>query len=104
VEESTHAALRAVEREAKRRIDELIGTAAHLLEFSDERVPQIRADLPPTRRCFKINSAGTRMIERNAGSRGRRMGANRSVVKPRIRDLWLRRSSLLSRRDTQRHN
>jgi GTP-binding protein EngB required for normal cell division len=44
-EESIHHALRAVEHEAKRRIDELIGTVEHLLEVSDEGVPQIRADL-----------------------------------------------------------
>ncbi len=44
-EESIHGALWAVEREAKRRLDELIATVEQLLETSDERAPQIRSDL-----------------------------------------------------------
>ena len=44
-EQTIHGALWAVEREARRRIDELIGTVERLLEMGDERVPQIRADL-----------------------------------------------------------
>jgi GTP-binding protein EngB required for normal cell division len=45
-EESIHSALWAVEKEAKRRLDELIGTIERLLETSsNERAPLIRADL-----------------------------------------------------------
>ena len=44
-EESIHSALWAVEKESKRRLDELIGTVDRLLETSDERAPQIRCDL-----------------------------------------------------------
>ena len=44
-EEAIHAALSAVETEAKRRIDELMDTVERLLDAGDERVPQIRADL-----------------------------------------------------------
>jgi len=45
-EESIHAALWSVEKEAKRRLDELIGTIERLVESSsNERAPLIRADL-----------------------------------------------------------
>jgi len=44
-EESIHSALWAVEKEATRRLDELIGTVERLLETSDERAPQIQSDL-----------------------------------------------------------
>jgi len=45
-EESIHAALWSVEKEANRRLDELIGTIDRLLETSTiERAPLIRADL-----------------------------------------------------------
>lgn len=44
-EESVHLALRALEVEANRRLDELIGTIEQLLATSDERVPQIQSDL-----------------------------------------------------------
>ena len=44
-EESILAALWAVEKESKRRLDELIGTVERLLKTSDERAPQIQSDL-----------------------------------------------------------
>jgi len=45
-EESIHAALWSVEKEAKRRLDELIATVERLVETStNERAPLIRADL-----------------------------------------------------------
>ncbi|MGD0776266.1 MAG: dynamin family protein, partial [Candidatus Solibacter sp.] len=45
-EESIHAALWGVEKEARRRLDELLGTVERLLETGgDERAPQLRADL-----------------------------------------------------------
>lgn len=44
-EESIHRALWAVEKEAKRRLDELIGTVEQLLEACEEHAPQIRSDL-----------------------------------------------------------
>jgi GTP-binding protein EngB required for normal cell division len=44
-EASIHAALWAVEQEARRRSDELIATVERLLETGDERVPQVSADL-----------------------------------------------------------
>ena len=45
-EESINAALWSVEKEAKRRLDELIGTVERLVESStNERVPTLRADL-----------------------------------------------------------
>ena len=44
-EEGIHGALRAVEQEAGRRLEELVGTVGRLLEMGDDRAPQIRADL-----------------------------------------------------------
>jgi GTP-binding protein EngB required for normal cell division len=45
-EESINGALWAVDKEARRRLDELMGTVARLVESgSNERAPQIRADL-----------------------------------------------------------
>ena len=44
-EESLHSALWAVEKESRRRLDELIGTVERLLETGDERAPQLRSDL-----------------------------------------------------------
>jgi GTP-binding protein EngB required for normal cell division len=45
-EESINGALAAVEKEARRRLDELIDTVERLVEGGDdERVPQLRADL-----------------------------------------------------------
>jgi len=45
-EESIHSALWAVEKEARRRLDELMGTVERLVESgASERVPQLRADL-----------------------------------------------------------
>jgi len=45
-EESLHGALWGVEKEAWRRLDELMGTVERLVESgSEERAPQIRADL-----------------------------------------------------------
>ena len=45
-EESINAALWSVEKEARRRLDELIGTVERLVETStNERVPAVRADL-----------------------------------------------------------
>ena len=55
-EESIRGALWAVEKEAKRRLDELVGTLDRLLETSDERAPQIQADL--TRLHDALNSIG----------------------------------------------
>jgi GTP-binding protein EngB required for normal cell division len=45
-EESIHAALWGVEKEARRRLDELIGTVERLVESGgNEQAPQLRADL-----------------------------------------------------------
>jgi len=45
-EESIHSALRGVEKEAKRRLDELMGTVEQLIESgSEQQLPQLRADL-----------------------------------------------------------
>jgi GTP-binding protein EngB required for normal cell division len=45
-EESIHSALWAVEKEARRRLDELLGTVERLMESgASERAPEIRADL-----------------------------------------------------------
>jgi GTP-binding protein EngB required for normal cell division len=45
-EESIHGALWRVERESRRRLDELMGTVERILESGgDERAPQLRADL-----------------------------------------------------------
>jgi len=45
-EESIHSALWAVEKEARRRLDELMGTVERLVESgASERAPEIRADL-----------------------------------------------------------
>ena len=45
-EQSVNAALWSVEKEAKRRLDELIGTVERLIETSsNQRAPQLRADL-----------------------------------------------------------
>jgi len=45
-EESIHAALREIDREAGRRLDEFLGTVERLIETAgDGRAPQLRADL-----------------------------------------------------------
>ena len=45
-DESIGSALWTIEKEACRRLDELIGTVEHLLESSrNERAPQLRSDL-----------------------------------------------------------
>ena len=49
-EESIHGALWGVEKEARRRLDELLGTVERLLESgSNERAPELRADLERVR-------------------------------------------------------
>lgn len=53
-EESIHAALWDVEKEAKRRLEELIGTIEGLMESStNERAPLIRADLDRIENALK---------------------------------------------------
>jgi hypothetical protein len=45
-EESIHGALWGVDKEAKRRLDELMGTVERLIESgSNQQVPQLRSDL-----------------------------------------------------------
>ena len=53
-EESINGALWGVEKEARRRLDELIGTVERLVESSsNERAPQLRADLERLERARK---------------------------------------------------
>ena len=54
------AALWGVEKEARRRLDELIGTVEHLVESSsNERAPQLRADLERLEQARKSLAAET---------------------------------------------
>ena len=58
-EESINAALCGVEKEARRRLDELIGTVERLVESSsNERTPQLRADLERLEKARKALVAG----------------------------------------------
>ncbi|HZT69355.1 MAG TPA: dynamin family protein [Terriglobia bacterium] len=60
-EESTNGALWEIEKEARRRLDELIGTVEHLLESSsNERAPQLRADLERLEQARKSLGAEAR--------------------------------------------
>jgi GTP-binding protein EngB required for normal cell division len=60
-EESVNGALWGVEKEAGRRLEELIGTVEHLLESSsNERAPQLRADLERLEKARKSLAAETR--------------------------------------------
>jgi hypothetical protein len=53
-EESINGAMWGVEKEAWRRLDELIGTVERLVESSsNERAPQLRADLERLERARK---------------------------------------------------
>jgi GTP-binding protein EngB required for normal cell division len=57
-EESIHGALWGVEKEARRRLDELMGTVERLLESGGmERAPQLRADLERLRQARKSLTA-----------------------------------------------
>jgi GTP-binding protein EngB required for normal cell division len=60
-EESINGALWGVEKEARRRLDELIGTVERLVESgSNERAPQLRADLERLEKARKSLVAETR--------------------------------------------
>ena len=60
-EESINGVLWGVEKEARRRLDELIGTVERLVESSsNERAPQLRADLERLEKARKSLAAGTR--------------------------------------------
>ena len=60
-EESIHGALLGVEKEARRRLDELIGTIERLVESgSNERAPQLRRDLERIQNARKSLAAETR--------------------------------------------
>ena len=60
-EESINSALWGVEKEARRRLDELIGTVERLVESSsNERAPQLRADLERLEKARKSLAAETR--------------------------------------------
>ena len=53
-EESINGALWGVEKEAQRRLDELMGTVEHLVESSsNERAPQLRSDLEQIEKARK---------------------------------------------------
>src|ERR1039458_978750 len=57
-EESINGALWSVEKEARRRLDELLGTVERLVESgSNERAPQLRADLERLERARKSLAA-----------------------------------------------
>ncbi|MGA2197135.1 MAG: dynamin family protein [Bryobacteraceae bacterium] len=57
-EESIHSALWGVEKEARRRLDELTGTVERLVESSSqERAPQLRADLERLEKARKSLAA-----------------------------------------------
>ena len=59
-EESINCALKDVEKEARRRLDELIGTIEWLVESgSNERAPQLRADLERLETARKSLAAET---------------------------------------------
>jgi len=59
-EESINGVLWGVEKEARRRLDELIGTVERLLESSsNERAPQLHADLERLAQARKSLAAGT---------------------------------------------
>jgi len=59
-EESINGALGGVEKEARRRLDELIGTVEHLVESSsNEQAPQLRADLERLEKARKSLAAET---------------------------------------------
>ena len=58
-EESINGVLWGVEEEARRRLDELIGTVERLVESSsNERAPQLRADLERLEKARKSLAAG----------------------------------------------
>lgn len=60
-EESIDEALWGVEKEARRRLDELISTVEHLVESrSNERAPQLRADLERLEKARKSLAMETR--------------------------------------------
>jgi hypothetical protein len=60
-EESINGALWGIESEARGRLEELIGTVEHLVENgSDERAPQLRADLERLEEARKSLAAETR--------------------------------------------
>jgi GTP-binding protein EngB required for normal cell division len=60
-EESINGVLWGVEKEARRRLDELIGTVERLVESSrNVRAPQLRADLERLGKARKSLAAGTR--------------------------------------------
>ncbi|MGO4880325.1 MAG: dynamin family protein [Bryobacteraceae bacterium] len=60
-EESINGVLWGVEKEARRRLDELIGTVERLVESSsNERAPQLRADLERLEKARKSLAAETR--------------------------------------------
>jgi len=60
-EESINGALRGIEKESRRRLDELVGTIEHLVESSsNERGPQLRGDLERIAKARKSLAAETR--------------------------------------------
>jgi GTP-binding protein EngB required for normal cell division len=59
-EESINSSLWGVEKEAHRRLDELMGTIERLVESSQERAPQLRADLEQLEAARKSLAAETR--------------------------------------------
>jgi hypothetical protein len=60
-EESINGALWSVEKEAGRRLDELIGTVERLVESGgNERAPQLRADLERIEKARKSLAAEAR--------------------------------------------
>jgi GTP-binding protein EngB required for normal cell division len=60
-EESINGALWGIESEAQRRLEELIGTVEHLVENgSNERLPQLRADLERLEKARKSLASETR--------------------------------------------
>ena len=59
-EESVNGALWGVEAEARRRLDELMGTVERLVESgNNERAPQLRADLERLEMARKSLAVGT---------------------------------------------
>ena len=64
-EESINGALWGVEKEARRRLDELMGTVERLVESgSNERAPQLRADLERLEKARKSLAAGDQELIR----------------------------------------
>jgi hypothetical protein len=60
-EESINGALWGVEKEARRRLDELTGTVERFVESSsNERAPQLRADLERLEKARQSLAAGSR--------------------------------------------